>query len=136
MLYIITKHENKYTGLPKVLTHLEAAPDGDYEITIKKRRKTRTNDQNRYMCGVVYTTLLKGLQDAGWELTNTEQVHKFFLKHIATEQIINKHTGEVVSIPSSTTDMDTVTFTAYLEQLKDFAIEFLNIEIPEPEINF
>ena len=133
MLYIISKHANKYSGLPKVLIYLETAPDGDYEITIKKRRKTRTSDQNRYMWGVVYTTLLKGLQDAGWELTDTEQVHKFFLEHFATEQIINKHTGEVVSIPSSTTDMDTVTFTAYLDQLKDFAIEFLNIEIPEPE---
>lgn len=133
MLHIITKHESRYHGLPQFLRYIEAAPDGEYELTTKKRRKTRTSLQNNYLWGVVYTTLLRGLQDAGWEVTNTEQVHEYFKSHFATEQVINKHTGEVITIPSSTTEMDTVTFTAYLDQLKDYAIEYLNIEIPEPE---
>lgn len=108
--------------------------DGWYRIEIKRVRKQRTNDQNGWLWGCIYPLLLDALIDAGWEFVGVEQVHEFFKSIMAKESVVNRHTGEIVEFPSSTATMDTVTFSAYCEKLRDYAREYLNVEIPDPDI--
>lgn len=64
---------------------LETSPVGEYVCTVQRKQRRRTTPQNKYLWGVVYPMLLTGLQQAGWEFTNCEQVHQFFKQHVAGE---------------------------------------------------
>lgn len=78
--------------------------------------------------------MLDALIDAGWDdFTNTEQVHEFCKSQFTKESAVNKFTGEIVEFPHSTANMDTVTFSTYVDKIRDFAKEFLNVEIPDPD---
>lgn len=111
---------------------LDSLPLGEYTITITHNRKTRSNQQNAYLWGIVYPAVLFGLQDAGWEITNEEQVHEYCKQAFAAREFINKDTGEVLILPSSTAQMQTAEFNVYVDKIKAFAFEYLNITIPEP----
>lgn len=120
---------------PKIdflLEQLRILPDGEHLITIAPYRKTRSNQQNAYLWGVVYPAVLFGLQDAGWEITHEEQVHEYCKQAFAAREVINKDTGEVLSLPSSTARMQTAEFNVYVDKIKAFAFEYLNVTIPEP----
>ena len=107
-------------------------PNGDYIFTVTPNRKTRSNQQNAYLWGIVYPAVLFGLQDAGWEITDEEQVHEYCKQAFAAREVINKDTGEVLSLPNSTARMQTAEFNVYVDKIKAFALEYLNITIPEP----
>lgn len=111
---------------------IENLPIGDYVITITHDRKTRSTQQNAYLWGIVYPAVLFGLQDAGWEIIDEEQVHEYCKQAFAAREVINKDTGEVLSLPSSTARMQTAEFNVYVDKIKAFALEYLNITIPEP----
>jgi len=112
---------------------LRTSQDGEYQISIKRVRKPRSNDQNGWLWGCIYPMLLDALIDAGWEFTDTEQVHEFFKSQMTTDKVVNKHTGEIIEFPESTAQMDTLTFSTYCEKLRDYGREYLNIEIPDPD---
>lgn len=115
--------------------HLETTPPGEYVLLIQRRKRRRTTPQNAYLWAVVYPMLLTGLQQAGWEFTNCEQVHQFFKQQVAGEHVINYKTGEVVTLPNSTAAMSTLEFETYIDRLRRYAEQYLNIEIPEPNNN-
>lgn len=110
--------------------------NGIYIITIKKVRKQRSNKQNGYLWGCAYPLLLKGMINTGWEFATIEQIHEFFKNQFTSEQIVNKDTGEIVCIPASTADMDTVTFNTYVDKLREYASDYLGMELPEPDRNW
>ena len=122
-------NEGSFLLLDETINNL---PLGDYVITITPNRKTRSNQQNAYLWGIVYPAVLFGLQDAGWEITNEEQVHEYCKQAFAAREVINKDTGEVISLPNSTARMQTAEFNVYVDKIKAFALEYLNITIPEP----
>lgn len=108
--------------------------DGNYRVEIIKIRRKRTHDQNGWLFGCIYPMLLKALNDAGWDdMTNIHHVHEFFKDLLCKRQFVNKHTGEVVELPQSTAEMDTLTFSTYCEKLRDYGREYLNVEIPDPD---
>lgn len=110
------------------------ALDGHYRVEIKRVRRKRTLEQNGWLFGCIYPMLLKALNDAGWDdITTVEQVHEYFKSLLWKQRIVNRHTGEIVEIPYSTTEMDTVQFSTYCEKLRDYGREFLGIEIPDPD---
>lgn len=122
-------NEGSFLLLDETLHNL---PIGDYVITITPNRKTRSNQQNAYLWGIVYPAVLFGLQDAGWEITDEEQVHEYCKQAFAAREVINKDTGEVLSLPNSTARMQTAEFNVYVDKIKAFALEYLNLTIPEP----
>ena len=122
-------NEGSFLLLDETINNL---PLGDYVITITPNRKTRSNQQNAYLWGIVYPAVLFGLQDAGWEITDEEQVHEYCKQAFAAREVINKDTGEVLSLPNSTARMQTAEFNVYVDKIKAFALEYLNVTIPEP----
>ena len=52
---------------------------------------------------------------------------------MTADEVVNRETGEIVKFPSSTSSMSTVDFSAYCEKLREYARDYLNVEIPDPD---
>lgn len=135
MRFLIDKIDG-YFNLRTIREFFRTASNGSYMLTITKLRRGRTLNQNDWLWGCVYPILLDGLLDAGWEFTSVEQVHEFFKKQMAQDKVVNYSTGEIVEIPRSTATMDTQQFSMYVDALRAYAEEFLNVTIPEPNKNW
>lgn len=130
---------NKIKGLfnlKPLYDYLSSHKDGKYMVEIKLVRNPRSLDQNGWLFGCIYPMLLESLGDAGWDFTDTDQVHEFFKAQMVHDKVINKHTGEIIEFPGSTAMMDTVTFSTYCDKLREYAKEYLNTEIPDPDPNW
>lgn len=133
MAKVLVEKKGGLFNLSPLYSWFNQVCDGIYRIEVKKVRKPRSNDQNGWLWGCIYPMLLEALLDAGWEFVSIEQVHEFFKAQMTSDKVVNKHTGEIIQFPDSTATMDTVTFSTYCEKLREYAREFLNIEIPDPD---
>lgn len=133
MAKVLVEKKGGLFNLAPLYSWFSQVCDGIYRIEVKKVRKPRSNDQNGWLWGCIYPMLLEALLDAGWEFVSVEQVHEFFKAQMTADKVVNKHTGEIIGFPGSTAMMDTVTFSTYCEKLREYAREFLNIEIPDPD---
>lgn len=122
-----------YFNLQNLYSFFRATPDGSYMLSITKQKRGRTLNQNEWLWGCVYPILLDGLLDVGWEFTSVEQVHEFFKRLMAQDRVVNYETREIVEIPKSTATMDTQQFSTYIDKLREYAEEFLNVTIPDPD---
>lgn len=132
MRFLIDKIDG-YFNLRTIEAFFRSATNGCYMLNITRQRRGRTLNQNEWLWGCVYPILLDGLLEAGWEFTSLEQVHEFFKKQMALDKVVNYHTGEIVEIPMSTATMDTQQFSVYVDKLREYAEEFLNVTIPYPD---
>ena len=130
---VIVEKVNGLFNLNKLYVWFVQALDGIYLVEVKKVRKPRSNDQNGWLWGCIYPLMLDAMVDAGWEFTNTEQLHEFFKAQMTADEVVNRETGEIVKFPSSTSSMSTVDFSAYCEKLREYARDYLNVEIPDPD---
>lgn len=116
--------------------YIQDMPDGNYRIDIRKARNPKSKEQRGWLWNHIYPVLLDAMVDAGWEITTIDEVHEFFKKLFASHKVINRFTGEIIEIPDSTAEMDTSEYSAYCEKLREYAWEFLNVEIPDPDRNW
>lgn len=128
---IIIEKKEDCTNYDPLLIDMAERPPGRYKLTIKKLREPRTHRQNKWLWGIIYPMLLDGLNHIGYEFTKVEQVHEF-CKDVFCDKYVNKHTGEIIEIPDSTKEMDTVMFATYIQVIREWASEFLYLEIPDP----
>ena len=129
--YLLHKQDGRFDLRP-LINWLSGAKDGTFRIDVTRVRKRRTLDQNAWLWGCIYPLLRQALNAQGWEFVNDEQVHEFFKQQMADDKVLNRQTGEVVSLPVSTREMDTVTFAAYCEKLREYGREYLGVDIPDP----
>ncbi len=90
------------------------------EVIVRRETKTRSNQQNRYLWGIVYAIIS---DSTGYD---PEQVHdamkiKFASKHLENDLTITERISK----------MDTVRMTQYIDDIKRWASEFLNCYIPD-----
>ncbi len=90
------------------------------EVVVRQETKTRTNQQNKYLWGVVYAIIS---DNTGYD---TEQVHdamkiKFASKHLENDLTITERTSK----------MDTGRMTCYIDDIKRWASEFLHCYVPD-----
>lgn len=128
---LITK-ENGSFDARGLINYFGSVGDGIYKVEVKRMRKGRTLDQNGWLFGCIYPLLLNALVSEGWEFVNVTEVHEFFKYMLCKKELINRHTGEIVQIPQSTAEMDTLQFSTYCDKLREYGREFLGIEIPDP----
>ncbi|HKM00694.1 MAG TPA: hypothetical protein VJ083_01430, partial [Sedimentibacter sp.] len=130
---ILTIIKDKYAKLSNLIEYFQNLPNGRYKVEITKMRNSRTIQQNKWLWGVVYEQILQGLICVGYdEFTSKEEVHEYCKSVFTSDSKINKHTGEIITFPTSTKDMNTVEFVTYVDLLRDWASEYLNIDIPDP----
>ena len=105
----------------------------EIEITVSRKKKKRTNPQNRYYFGVVIPMIRAGMKGMG-DIVDVTEVHDSMRWRFLKQQRIDESTGELLyEFALSTTQLDTVGFTEYIEHCRRFAAEFLGIDIPDPE---
>lgn len=117
------------TQLVKLIHGLK---DGRYQVEFSSLSK-RSLPQNKFYWALVIPMIQQGIEDLGTELTK-EETHEFLKSKFNSEELVNTETGEVLSIPRSTTVLTKEQFSNYIEKIQRFASEFLNIVIPDPGV--
>ena len=109
-----------------------AAP-GRESVTIiaSDTKPKRSSPANRYYWGVVVELIYLALKESGWEV-NREGTHELLRVRFLSEDKPIGNDGEFVTRVKSTTELDSVEFGTYIERCKQFAAEYLNTVIPEP----
>ena len=133
----IKMHDSTRRKMAKEVGH---SFDGhSIELTIRKRKKTRSNKQNAYYWTVVIPMLIDGFVDAGndgLQSGNPEHqqwVHGEMKKiHLDNGLEVADANGEVYTLPSSTTECNTIEFMQYIQDIQKWAAECLSIDIPDP----
>jgi len=101
-------------------------------ITIEKKRRKRSNEQNAYLWGCVYPLVKIGFFESYGEVFSIEEVHEILKMKFNSIDLINEDTGEVVVAPKSTTKNSKFEQEQYHEHIRNFAKEWFNIYIPLP----
>ena len=105
----------------------------DIEITIEKKRKKRSLDQNAFFHGPVIETAIKGFAAHGEILTLTE-VKEFFKFRFLRVRKVDKESGELVyEYSKSTAKLKTHEFCLFLDNCLDFMAQYLEVQIPPTE---
>lgn len=124
-LYII--HEGRFKSELKSLIGKEI------EGEIKTKRKHRTLSQNAYYHGVVCGMIQNELKDKWGEIgISKQEVHELLKVECNFKELVNEDTGQFVTIPVSTSVLSTVEFIEYIEKCRQWAVTWLNLDIPEP----
>jgi hypothetical protein len=100
-------------------------------ITIEKRKKKRSNNQNAFYW-LVIDMMREGFNNTLGENVGVQEVHEFLKNRFLFKEIVNENIGEVVKMPKSTTELTTIEFEEYLDNIRAFGLEFLGITIPMP----
>ena len=113
---------------------ISAMKDGRYRLRLERIYNKRTLPQNAFLHGVVIPEVRLGMIEAGYSPAecSTESVKDFLKFRFAKKEIINVQTGEVLETIENTSDMSTVRLNEFIEEIRVFAAEYLNHEIPEP----
>lgn len=122
--------------------------DWDYELTIKRRRKKRSNDQNSYYWGVIVylicteTWAINKYMDKSVQKEIMEEIHEALLEKFSSETVreLDGYRIRVKSYQRSK-DMSTVEFNDYIERIKQHFSTKVNpqgevepwIIFPEPD---
>ena len=92
-----------------------------WELVLRKRRIQRSNPQNNYYWGVV----LELLSEVSGH--TPDEMHE-----ICRYMFLRKRDENGLEYVESTASLDTVRFEKYLSQIKQWAAEFFNCPIPDP----
>jgi hypothetical protein len=136
--YIAIKEDNKpfrVVNANLLKQECNSLPRGRYRLTIERYRSNKSNSQLGYLFAGVYPLVLKALNDAGWEFTSIDEVDEYCKSMFSSKEIINRHSGEIMDIPGLKREMTTTEMMTYVDAIRDWASEYLNVIIPEPETN-
>jgi len=101
--------------------YLQVLNNKSVDVVVRLPRKDRSNQQNRYLWGVCYKLIS---ETTGYTY---EEVHDAMRMLFLTD-----HTRDIPTL-RSTTQLTTVEFISYTDQIKQWAAEHLNCVIPDPE---
>ena len=112
----------------------------DVVVTIQKSKKKRSNNQNAYLWGVLYPITQQAIKNEWGEIWSINKVHDFYKLHFNYIEKVNESTSEVIKIPKSTTDNTTAQQEEYHAEIRQFLLDWFNVECPLPnedlKINF
>ena len=123
------KLEKNRDLISEVIKSLEGK---DIVITIEKKRKKRSNPQNSFYHGIVIPILKQGFYNSLGEHVSADEIHTFLKNRFLFKEIVNEQNAEIIKMPQSTTELTTIQFEEYLDKIREFATEFLSIQIPLP----
>lgn len=123
---------NKVANAQDVNKHLKRLEDGFYMIRITKGTK-RSLQQNAYYHGVVCEMVRHGLVDIGYrEIKNNDQVHDMLKAMFLKKKMVSELSGDEIEIHGSTARLTKLEFMNYIDEIVQWAGEYLSISIPEP----
>ncbi len=136
-------HVDQDTGKIRVPKRFEAEiaekfRGKDIEIVVRRKRKQRSSEQNRYYWGVVIPYILEAFAEIGNDLQqgnpeHAQIVHSFLKGQFLPPRLVCDADGVELKMEPSTTALSKMEFVEYLDRVIQFAAERLQIVIPEPE---
>ena len=130
------KEQDKPFQMPQANSfrqQLDTLPNGKYQITVEKYKRVATHQQFAYLYSVVYPLSLVALNNAGYEFTEIDQVDAFWKEMFATKPLLNRETGEIMTLPLSKSEFMTIDEMAYTDAIRNYCSEYLGMSIPDPE---
>jgi len=109
-----------FNSIEKFNKYLLSLEGKDVTVVVKKWKKGRSNNQNRYMWGVCY------------KIVSEETGHTEDEIHDSLRAMFLMDKSGKFPIVRSSTSLTTVEFEDYLEKVRIFAAEKLNCIIPLP----
>ena len=108
------------------------AATGLHWWTLTRCRAQRSLSQNAFLWAAVYPAVTAGIRQAWGEASfSVDDCHKFCKARFLSRPVVNHDTGEEQGrVVRSTTELDKAEFSAYIDQIAQFASEYLNTEIP------
>jgi hypothetical protein len=106
-------------------------PDGPVTVTVERETATRSVQANAYYWGVAVKALAEHTGYTPDEMHEVLKV-KFLPKDVALKKANGRVLAEFV-IGGSTTGLNTVEFYDYVEQIRQWAFEALDVDIPPPD---
>ena len=100
-------------------------------VEIKVKKRFRSDVQNAYYWGVVVAKVSDRLRELGHDI-DRYLTHEFLKGRFLYSELTDPNTGEVMKIPRKTSELTTQEFIEYMEHVKQFAAETLDIYIPDP----
>jgi hypothetical protein len=124
-----------YNELAKIEGH-------DVEIIVNSIR-LRSNPQNRYYWGALIYMIREELENAGYQAGDIrtgetgnltrDLVHDLMRDMFAKKEVFHPETGRVIAVTKkSTTEMTTKEFKVYIDNIRQWAAETLQLDIPDP----
>lgn len=99
------------------------------ELTIKEK-SNRSTQQNRYYWGAVIPIIREGMKRLGIVM-NSEQVHELLKYKFLIHELVTND-GDVIKTIGSTRELSKYDFNQFIEQVRQWSIEYLHTDIPEP----
>lgn len=129
----LTKTGNDLKGNRALYEALKSLTEGRWTVVITKAKKKRSLPQNAYYHGVIINEVKQGLIAMGFEphLLDNEMVHEMLKNKFLKKDVANEE-GQFITIVQSTASLSTVEFTEFIEQIQQWAAEFLGIVILSP----
>ena len=108
------------------------------KITVEQNKVKRSDPQNRYYWAVILPFVRDGFIDLGNNLQRNGEtvilIHKLLKQKFLNNGIeIADANGEVHTTEPTTTTLNKEEFSEYVEQIKQWAAEYLNIYIPDAD---
>jgi len=126
-MLLTVKNKNE-EDIERVVKALRSHSEGEYDVQIKKHTGKRSDRMNRYYWGVV----LQVLHESTGEDKNI--LHELMAsKFLSLADIMIG--GKVYARVRSTAELDNKEFVNYLENIWQWALQDLGIDIPRPNEN-
>lgn len=103
-------------------------PGRNILVKFERRGAKRSSPQCRYYFGVVVQSVMQGFRDIGYYMTKDET--HYWLKQNFNKVVIPGNSGLAIEVPGTTTDLNKIEFSEYIERIAQFAAEYLNVVIP------
>lgn len=121
-----------------VLDLIRQLENSQVEVCIRPRRNYTSNPQRRFYRGVCIRLLAMTMRESGINgphggpITD-EQVHEMCAQRwLRRTVVISTDTGECMDIVMSTSNLTTGEMTEYIEHVRKWAMDTLDLDIPDP----
>ena len=105
----------------------------EIKIVFKRKYKKRSNNENAFYWGVWIPILQRAILDTWGEIRDANDVHEIIKLNCNYEEKINEDTGSFIRVPKSSTDLNTYEWEfEFKQKIRQFALEFFNVTLPEP----
>lgn len=118
-----------------ILEAINSYEGKDVLISFEKPKKQRSNQQNAFYWGIVIVIIKSCLKSTGNNLSDNDVHDLLRLKFLKETISIKEETGEVIERVKSTTELTTSQFMDYIAEIQQFAAEYFDVIIPDPNEN-
>lgn len=129
---IIRAIDGKPASQKNIADLFKQLKDGTYKLEATTFGK-RSLSANGYYWMILTDYVQPGLYDAGWrEVKTKDDAHIFVADLFLKTKMVNENTFEETTRVKSTASLSVKEFGEYLEEIIQWAAEYLSVEIPPP----